>query len=338
MIRRFPNFGCALLLFLTAFVWTPVPLAWGASPNQDCPTYLLAESVQALSSLSWVDAKFSIPFLHELQPLSDERLLSDYRIDPDRLHGAARKFSHHRGGQPPLQTSHHLAERTKGSERYPVVLFVMRVEKNVVGFLAVSFRPEPNALDAWSEYLKVDPRRPETSGIARSFFSFTRGFYAAMGVRSERLEAGWAGRPIWARMGYDFDPAVSLLEDNQPFSQLELTRRNFGRFLSMFRINVRDLYLEKELGGREPIAPGFQNLHTPEDFLSVYHVRGPSILVAPYVDADTLGERTLEHPGKAFSLWDYRPRLGQTIAITLDGKPLSDIAMPTWIGIFRFEN
>jgi hypothetical protein len=304
---------------------------YGAAGERACADAVIGE----LIAQSWVDQKFSAPFLRELTVLSDERLLSDFRIEPSLLHSAAAKFIHRRSGRP-LEITHYLLERTTPEKHQAIVLFAMRYEKELVGFLAVSLQRNRNSLEAWSEYLKVNTEKPETLGMSLSFFNFTRKFYSTIGISCERLEAGWAGRPIWARMRYEFDPDVRFMENGKSVTQLEVTRGNFGRFLALKHFKVEDLYIEKDLGGSEAVQGDFANLNSPGDFLLVKHRKGKLLPVAPYIDADVLGPVVFEHPGKAFSLWDYRPRHGQTISIMQNGKALSDIAMPTWIGIYYF--
>ncbi len=306
------------------------------SLSSNCPALIL--QVAKLVERPWVDRRFSTLFLEQLAPVTDDRLQADFNLEADPIRAAAAGFRHHRPGFTPLDIDHYIAQRIHPSgPRLPVVLFVMHLRNQPVGFLALSLKWNKGVLEAWSEYLKVDTSIAETQGISRSFFDFTRVFYQKLGVKTERLEAGWAGRPIWARKGYRFDPDVTLLEDGKPRPQLDVIRRNFQRFLQFHKIRLEDLFLGGDLGGREAIDASLSNLNTPEDFLNVQHTSGVRIEVAPYIDADTLGTPSLEAVGKAFTLWDYRPRSNQTISISQDGKQLSDIAMPTWIGIYRFD-
>lgn len=307
--------------------------AAAASDASRCST--LIAHVQTLVERSWVDDKFSTPFLRELAPLSDSRLKAEFGFEPRRVHQAARGFRHRSPNCEPLAIEHFLAERLPAQQL--VVLFVMKTRGEVAGFLALSLEKKETAREAWSEYLKVDRDLAETRGISVSFLEFSSKFYSTLGVTTERLEAGWSGRPLWARAGYEFDPQALLWENGVPYPQVEVIRRNFERFLRFHGINSRELYLHKLEGVPEPLS-ALTDLKTPADFLAVKHSAGPFVGVAPYIDVDTLGPAFMAHPGLAFSLWDYRPRPNQTTSIGQNGKPLSDIAMPTWIGMRNFES
>jgi hypothetical protein len=296
----------------------------------------LRKTVKELGTQFWIDERFSLAFLNQLEAIEPRELGEDFGINPDSLVRYSSEFTHWTRGREPLAITPVISKRNSADGKHAVVLFLMRDANLPVGFLALSLQRQSDLLLAQSEYLKTD-RSPSTFGVSGSFFRFTRDFYKRLGVSSETIEAGWSGRPIWAAYGYEFDEHTNFVENGVKVSQIELVRHNFLRFAAYHVLALDELYKDLGAGRREELASDLSNLRKPSDFAIIKHKKGKMINVAPYVDVDTLESFTEKHIGMAFSLWDYRPRGDQEIIILQGEKSLSDIAMPTWIGRYHFR-
>ncbi len=151
--------------------------------------------------------------------------------------------------------------------------------------------------------------------------------YPVVGVTQETLKADHAGRYVWAKQGFQFDPTYWYKDDNGKGDLLrlhELARRNFARFLRLHRLKVEDLALR----GR-PLS-SLDQLQTPDDFASVVHRGGKKLTIEPYV-LGVLEPATAMDIGKAFMLTDYRPHEGPYV-LSKARTMFSTTAMPYWNG------
>lgn len=161
-------------------------------------------------------------------------------------------------------------------------------------------------------------------------------YYSKLGVAEERLEAGWSGRERWSKEGFRLVDDEFFFENGKKVSQLELIKGNFLRFLKFQKIPISELVYVSQSGQKLPLDLSLSQLNQPIDFTKVFHKNGKEIMTRAYTDVDTLSGPRSMSIGLAFTHWDYRPRQNQPVVILQGDKPLSDIAMPTWIGVRSF--
>lgn len=283
---------------------------------------------------AWIDKKFTFAFLKELALLAtDDDLIG---LNAQQLVAlSSLEFKNPRGSKVDFETQ--LYTRRVNGESQVVPVISMRCGQDLCGVLVLSItRNSSGVLVATSEYFKSDPKKIAIQGIGPHIMPMLKNYYEKLGVKEERLEAGWSGRERWAKEGFRLAEDVDFYEDGKKVSQLELIRSNFLRFLSFHKITLGDLLYEDQSGKRRPLDQSLSQLNQPIDFTKVFHKNGREIKTRSYTDVDTLSGPKSMAIGLAFTHWDYRPRENQVVVILQEGKPLSDIAMPTWIGVRSF--
>ena len=286
-------------------------------------------------SKSWIDKRFTLPFLKVLSPLIDDEDLMGLNREK-LLQISSLAFKNIRGQEVNFEMQLFTHEVAGNKVLVPVI--AMRCGSALCGMLTLSIRKKSDATYfAQSEYLKTNARNLAIQGIGPHIMPMLKEYYTKLGVKEERLEAGWSGRERWAKEGFVLDPDLKFLENGIAVDQISLIRNNFKRFLSFHKIALSDLYLEESDGKKTLLDENLSQLKQPIDFQKVFHNRGKKIMTRSYVDVDTLAGPRPMAPGLSFTLWDYRPRDSQESVILQEGKPLSDMAMPTWIGLRRFE-
>jgi hypothetical protein len=280
------------------------------------------EKIQQLVQKSWVDEKDTRSYLKALQPSNEKSFLEFAGINPHLL---------------PKLTSfreEYTFFKSPDGER-PVLITSIYNEDALESFVVFSFVKDDNGvLHVTGEYLKHSTNVP--SQLGTQVLQQLDNFYRALSVKSTQLRAAWEGRVHWAQSGYDLDATGYFVENGKITQQIDQMRQNFLRFLNFHQIKLEDLYVYQN-GERKELSEDLSELRTPRDFLHIQHKEKLKIETAAYVDEGTLSEVRALPVGLAFTLWDYRPRPGQEITIDRnDGMPLSDIAMPPWLGIKQF--
>lgn len=294
--------GWVPLLFLLTIVAKPVVA------NELCAR-LIAQS--------WVDKKFTGAFLKSLTPTEPQVFEDRFKLPVEILAAL------------PSRLDFNFDIYTTGAK--VVVVYEFTSNNQVVGTFVLSLEERGSLRVATSEFLKVAPAF-RNKGYGVNLMQNIPAFYKKLGVHYEKLEAGWEGRAYWPTMNFRFDTSSTFFEDGVELSQVELVRRNFIRFLDFHKIKREDLYVLRGTQ-RLPIDADYSQLREPIDFLNVKHSQGIKIMTQSYSDVDKLEPEGEMDVGLSFSLWDYRPRKGQEVEVFQGTKALSDIAMPTWIGI-----
>ena len=170
-----------------------------------------------------------------------------------------------------------------------------------------------------------------TSGIGKAILDFTGSILApALGARREALKADYAGRYVWAKEGFQFNPKYYYYDtDGKKYNSWELARHSLARFLDEYHIRVGDLRLRGK-----PIS-ALKELITPADFALLEHRQGRKVRVRPLVTQDTLGGETDLPVGKAFMMGNYLPTNAPFVfsqgGPAAGNKFASDV-MPYWVG------
>lgn len=309
------------------------------SKNLDCSIALgpINLNLEAYLDKPWIDKKFTAPFLKSLNPhVPNSGILG---MDMLQLRSLDLLEFKNDTSQHSVQFSMQLFSRPNVDGTATVVpIILMNCKSGPCGLLALAISlDKTGTLTARTEYLKTDPNNQDIRGIAPFIFPMLKKYYSELGVKEETIESGWKGRMLWANEGFELDKHSPFTIDGQPTSQIALIRANFLRFLKFHNVQAKDLYYLDQSGQKKSLDMELSALQQPTDFLRVFHRDNLTISARAYVDVDTLEEAKPYAPGLAFTLWDYRPRPDQIIQILQDGsKPISDIAMPTWIGVRRF--
>lgn len=293
------------------------------------------ESIARLAIQPFNDPVYSRPFFNSLSapadiPFADE--IGWRARTPAQLAALAREFP--------------LPARLKGRVRVELGAYVSGKEKSphmvltgimkrldgdhapVGSFSVVLKRAKGGELESHIAGVYFDRSDPDLTGIAPAVLGFlSEKIYPAAGVSRETLKADHAGRYVWAKQGFQFDPSYWFKDvgGTGPAIKLpELARRNFARFLGAHRVAAGDLILR----GR-PLA-SLEDLRTPEDFASVKHRGGKRLHIRPFVSGVLQPPAALD-VGKAFMLADYRPQEGNFV-LSKAGTKFSATAMPYWNG------
>ena len=202
-------------------------------------------------------------------------------------------------------------------------------DRSPVGsFSAIIRRDRSGELESHIASVYFDRSDPRLKGVAPAALGFLKNeVYPKLGVAKETLKADHAGRYVWAKQGYQFDPNYWFkdLGGKGPAIKLpELARRNFGRFLKLHDLKPTDLSLRGK-----PLA-SLDELQTPDDFASVVHRKGKKLTLQPFV-LGILQPAAAMDVGKAFMLADYRPKGGRFV-LSMARTKFNDAAMPYWNG------
>lgn len=207
-----------------------------------------------------------------------------------------------------------------------------------VGFFVLTFEntmePLKQNRHPYLDFIKLDTADPATRGMGTYFTEYIGQFLKSKGYPALFLEADWAGRGFWAKVGFDFDAAYVFKVNGQTRTQLEVARENLQRFVEYHGFTLNDLALR---GPPETPITGLDQLKRADDFLNVVLTGNRKVKVKPYLDEDVLSPEVEMDLGSAFMQQDYRPRPDQSLKIeAYDDDFVSDIAMPYWKGRKNF--
>lgn len=315
----------------TADAAVTVPAA--AQPARKSAVVQARDILQGLLAKDFLDPVYSRPFLKSLSapaamPFADQ--IGWKARTPAQLSRLAARF------QPPPALRGKLSVRlepvmsAKEKEPHLVLLAVaQRLDGDAAGYFSVLIKRDKSAgLKAEVHSVYFDRADAALAGMAPAILEFLRrDVYPGLGVVKETLKADHAGRYVWAKQGFQFEPTYWFKDDNgkgQAIRLAELARRNFARFMQANGLKISDL----ELAGR-PVA-SLEDMKTPNDFASVVHRRRKKLRTRPFV-LGALQEPADLDVGKAFMLGDYRPRDGNYV-LSKAGTKFSTTAMPYWNG------
>jgi hypothetical protein len=216
---------------------------------------------------------------------------------------------------------------------HALLLFTFFHKDKPVGFIARKIlKNKSSVLEAHGDGVYFDPQSSEAKGISKIGLNFIENeIYKKIGVKKEILHANYIGRYFWAQQGFQFNsnayywPGPKI--KGTSVKPLIMIRQNFLRFLKWHKIKLADLSIDK-----------IENFKTPLDFANVYHKNGKTILTAPLISENALGEEMAMPIGKSFMLSDNRPKPNEPYICSPLGKKFSDRAMPKWHGVRLIES
>jgi hypothetical protein len=206
-----------------------------------------------------------------------------------------------------------------------------------LGFFVLAF-PEREAgkVKPYLELIKFDTANAEIKGMSSKLIPSVTKFLQESGFKNVELEADWMGRVVWAKRGFDFNPAVKLYKNGEAINQIDLARENLTRFLDANDMKITDLEIVDSNFKRTIVSA--EELKIPLDFVNLVHKKGRKITFSPYIDEGVYHQLSEGNVGVAFSLGGYAPREGQSVKILgFDGDAVSDQALFNWQGVLNIE-
>lgn len=196
---------------------------------------------------------------------------------------------------------------------------------------------EQNEIVINERFVKRNLQNTTFAGFALDYYAQVYKLARSLGLRKVYGEAAWMGRSIWQKFGFKLRDDI-YLEEVSPegkrlkFSQLDLMRRNFVRFLAYQKISISEL----SLNGK-PVH-SVDEFHSVEDFFVVKHPTR-KLVMAAYVSHNKFAPPTLMEVGRAFCTDTDNPHAGQSIEILdpIANEPRSDRSLPGWYGIKELE-
>lgn len=291
--------------------------------------------IQRLMEQPFNDPIYSKPFFNSLsspQSITFAKEIGWQVRTPVQLANLARRFPL----PMPLQGHVNVELRTFVSkqEKSPHMILMGILERlddehTPAGSFSVVLKHAKNGeLESHIGAVYFDRADPRISGIAPAMLRFLKDeVYPVVGVTRETLKADHAGRYVWAKQGFQFDPTYWFKDvggRGPPIKLPELARRNFARFLNLHGLAIQDLALH----GR-PLA-SLEELQSPDDFASVTHRRSKKLTIQPFI-LGVLQPFAALDVGKAFMLADYRPQGGRFV-LSMARTKFSPTAMPYWNG------
>lgn len=290
------------------------------------------DAIQRLAARPFNDPIYSRPYFRALgKPKSSSFAdkLGWKARSPAQLAALAAKFPLPPAMKGKYSVSLQLLEDSKEQAPHLTLLgIVSRRDGTPSGSFSVAFkRGKDGRTISHIHGVYFDRTDPALTGIAPAMLRFLReSVYPPLGVAKETLKADHAGRYVWAKAGFRFDPTYWFKDEGGkgPAIKLaELARRSFARFLKRNGLKPGDLALRGK-----PLA-SLDELETPDDFASVVDRRGRALTVRPFVLGEEQAPADLD-VGKAFMLGDYRP--GKGFVLSMARTKFAVDAMPYWNG------